>query len=142
MCLMDTTTKFNKVEERDRISTQESCTLEWFNRQFHIRGRQGFGHGTGGGRTRKNDKECLFRFVRVDIHHFLTSCSWCVKSFFSLVRFSYSPLKKKNESTVRVFCFAYSCGSTFISFCLYRLPKRHMMCTGVFIMNRENESYR
>ena len=35
------------VVERDRISTRESCALEWFNRQFHIRGGKGFGHGTG-----------------------------------------------------------------------------------------------
>jgi len=38
------------VAERDRIRTRQSCVLEWFNRQFRIRGGKGFGHGTGGGR--------------------------------------------------------------------------------------------
>jgi hypothetical protein len=63
VCLMDSVSKFNKPvlesEELDRISAQESYELEWFNLRFYIRGSKGFGHGTGGGRTRKNDKESI-----------------------------------------------------------------------------------
>ena len=63
VCLMDSVSKFSKPvlesEERDRISAQESCESEWYNLQFYIGGNKGFGHGTGGGRTRKNDKESI-----------------------------------------------------------------------------------